>query len=180
MSFHKKQSAILALFTATSLMAAPICAAPLDIADVTVVTNLEAVEANALDRWPEIAGDLTIAITSGLADHLQEGGDYHITVDVTEISNAGTTLLGNDGAFNQLNGWVYIDGPDSEEPLKKMWIELSAEEGATLAPSDITIVAPKRIAFYDALVTAFTYKVVSEVSELQTEWLVPEQAEENT
>lgn len=180
MNISLKRNALAAVFATTTILAAPLAAQPLDIADVEVIANLGAVDANALDRWPDIAGDLTVAITSGLEDRLSEDGDYHVTVDLNEISNAGATMLADDGEFNQLKGWVYIDGPDSDVPLKKIFIDLSAEEGAAMVPSNVTIVPPKRAEFYDALVVTFAQKVVSDVTELETEWLEPQQADDNS
>nr|WP_319251729.1 hypothetical protein [uncultured Celeribacter sp.] len=175
-----KRTALFAILASTTLVAAPLAAEPLDISEVEVVTDLEAVDANALDRWPEIAADLTVAITSGLDELMEEDGRYSVSVDVTEISNAGATMLGEDGEFNRIEGWAYVNGPGSDMPLEKLKIELEAEEGVALVPADVTIKAPERESFYDALVAGFAYEVSSDVSELQTEWLKPDQAEDNS
>lgn len=175
-----KRTVLFALLTSASVTAGPLLAEPLDISSVEVEANLEAVDSNALDRWPAIAEDLTLAITAGLNDRMEEGGDYDVRVDVTEISNLGATYLSDDGEFNQLEGWVYVDGPGSDEALKKFHIMLKAEELEGFKPVNVAIVPPDRAAFYDALVMAFADQVVTDVSELQTEWLVPDQAEDKS
>ncbi|PTQ68023.1 hypothetical protein [Celeribacter persicus] len=175
-----QRTALFALLTSSAMAATPLLAEPLDIASVEVEANLEAVDSNALDRWPDIAEDLTLAITAGLNDQMEEDGDYDVRVDVTEISNLGATYLSDDGEFNQLEGWVYIDGPGSEEPLKKYHIMLKAEELEGFKPVHVAIVPPDRAAFYDAMVMAFADQVVTDVSELQTDWLVPDQADDKS
>lgn len=175
-----KRTVLFALLTSASLAATPLLAEPLDISGVGVKADLEAVDSNALDRWPDIAEDLTLAITAGLSDQFKENGDYEVRVDVKDISNLGSAYLGDDGKFNRLEGWVYIDGPDSDEPLKKYHIALKAEELEGFKPVNVAIVPPDRAEFYDALVMAFADQVVTDVSELQTEWLVPDQADSNS
>ncbi|WP_417261012.1 hypothetical protein [Celeribacter sp.] len=175
-----KRTALLSLLASASLAATPLMAEPLDISSVEVTANLEAVDSNALDRWPDIAEDLTLMISAGLDEQMSEDGPYDVRVDVTEISNLGTTYLSDEGEFNTLEGWVYIDGPDSDEALKKMHVMLKAEELDGVTAINATMVPPDRAAFYDALVMGFATQVVGEVSELQTQWLEPDQAEDNS
>ena len=59
-----KRTVLFALLTSASVTAGPLLAEPLDISSVEVEANLEAVDSNALDRWPAIAEDLTLAITA--------------------------------------------------------------------------------------------------------------------
>ena len=175
-----KRTALLSLLASASLAATPLMAEPLDISSVEVEANLEAVDSNALDRWPDIAEDLTLLISAGLDEQMEANGDYDVRVDVTEISNMGTTYLSDEGEFNTLEGWVYIDGPDSDFPLKKFEIALSAEELDGVTAINATMVPPDRAAFYDALVMGFAHKVVADVSELETQWLVPDSAEDKS
>lgn len=175
-----KRTVLFSLLASASLAATPLMAAPLDISSVEVEANLEAVDANALDRWPDIAEDLTLMISAGLNDQMDVNGDYDVRVDVTEISNMGATFLSDEGEFNTLEGWVYIDGPDSDEALKKMHVMLKAEELDGVTAINATMVPPDRAAFYDALVMGFATQVVSEVSELEPQWLEPDQAEDNS
>ena len=65
-------SAVVALM----LSPAPILAqeTPVPISDVNVTVEIEAVDSNAMDRWPEIGPDLTAAILAAAAPYIAEDG----------------------------------------------------------------------------------------------------------
>ncbi|AJE47339.1 hypothetical protein [Celeribacter indicus] len=168
-----KPTAFLAILATTSLVAVPALAEPLDIAEVETTVTLDDVEANALDYWPEIGADLNALVSAGLIDQMEPNGDYSIRLDVTEMSLEGATVLGAEGEFNELDGWVYIYGPtETTEPVERLRIQLSAEEAYVEVPSNMTVVAPARAEFYNALVTAFAAKTVSEVAKQETQWFL--------
>lgn len=140
-----KTVSLMALLTGTALIATPVVAEPLDIASVETAVTLEDVDSNALDFWPEIAEDMTTLVSAGLIDQITESGDYKVKVDVQEMSLGGATVLGPDGAFNQLNGWVYLFGPESDvQTIEKFQIEMSAEQGAIATPENMIVAVPQR------------------------------------
>jgi hypothetical protein len=150
---------------ATILAAAPALAfgqeVPVSISDVTVSVELEAVDANALDRWPEIGPDLTAAILAAAAPYVAEDG-RSVAVVLNEVSLGGTAVLGEGGQFNRLGGWVYVRDDPAQPPILSEEIEFQAETFALGGTSQFYIV-PGRPDFYNALVNVFAARVVEEV-----------------
>jgi hypothetical protein len=136
--------------------------APVPISDVDVTVEIEAVDSNALDRWPEIGPDLTAAILAAAAPYIAEDG-RSVSVVLNEVSLGGTTVLGEGGEFNRLGGWVYIRDDPAEPPIFSEEIEFEAETFALGGTSQFYIV-PGRPDFYNALVNVFAARVVEEVA----------------
>jgi hypothetical protein len=55
------------------------------IGDISVAVELDAVDANALDRWPEIGPDLEAAIRQAAAPYLADNGRT-VSVVLNEVS----------------------------------------------------------------------------------------------
>jgi len=153
-------SAVVALM----LSPAPILAqeTPVPMSDVNVTVEIEAVDSNALDRWPEIGPDLTAAILAASAPYIAEDG-LSVAVVLNEVSLGGTTVLGEGGEFNRLGGWVYIRDDPAQPPIFSEEIEFEAETFALGGTSQFYIV-PGRPDFYNALVNVFAARVVEEVA----------------
>jgi hypothetical protein len=154
------------LSAVVAVMVAPTFAlaqeAPVPISDVDVTVEIEAVDSNALDRWPEIGPDLTAAILAAAAPYVAEDG-RSVAVVLNEVSLGGTTVLGEGGEFNRLGGWVYIRDHPAEPPIFSEEIEFQAETFALGGTSQFYIV-PGRPDFYNALVNVFAARVVEEVA----------------
>jgi hypothetical protein len=150
---------------AVILALAPMCAAaqetPSPISDVKVSVELEAVDANALDRWPSIGNDLSEAILAAAGPYLSEDG-RSVAVVLNEVSLGGTDVLGEEGEFNRLGGWVYVRDDPAEPPILSEEIVLVAD---TYVPGGTSLihVVPGRPEFYNALVNVFAIRVVEEV-----------------
>ena len=151
-------AAVLALAPAFSLAQE----VPVPISDVSVTVELEAVDANALDHWPEIGPDLTAAILAAAAPYIAEDG-RSVAVVLNEVSLGGTTVLGEAGEFNRLGGWVYIRDDPAQPPIFSEEIEFEAKTFALGGTSQFYIV-PGRPDFYNALVNVFAARVVEEVA----------------
>ncbi|MCU0855728.1 MAG: hypothetical protein MUF63_12670 [Rhodobacteraceae bacterium] len=153
-------SAVVAFMVAPSVALAQ--EAPVPISDVSVTVEIEAVDSNALDRWPEIGPDLTAAILAASAPYIAEDG-LSVAVVLNEVSLGGTTVLGEGGEFNRLGGWVYIRDDPAQPPIFSEEIEFEAETFALGGTSQFYIV-PGRPDFYNALVNVFAARVVEEVA----------------
>ena len=150
---------------AAALALAPASAPAQDVqvpvADVSVSVALEAVDANALDRWPQIGPDLTAAIIAAAAPYLSEDGRT-ITVVLNEVSLGGTSVLGEGGEFNRLGGWLYVRENPGDPPLLTEEIVLEADTYVLGGTSQFYIL-PGRPDFYNALVNVFAARVVEEL-----------------
>jgi hypothetical protein len=153
-------SAVVAFMVAPSVALAQ--EAPVPISDVSVTVEIEAVDSNALDRWPEIGPDLTAAILAASAPYIADDG-LSVAVVLNEVSLGGTTVLGEGGEFNRLGGWVYIRDDPAQPPIFSEEIEFEAETFALGGTSQFYIV-PGRPDFYNALVNVFAARVVEEVA----------------
>jgi hypothetical protein len=154
------------LFAAAAVLAAvPVLAVaqevPTPISDVAVSVELEAVDANALDRWPEIGADLTAAILAAAAPYVADEG-RSVAVVLNEVSLGGTTVLGENGEFNRLGGWVYVRDDPAAPPILSEEITFQADTFVPGGTSELYIV-PGRPEFYNALVNVFALRVVEEV-----------------
>jgi hypothetical protein len=134
---------------------------PVAISDVTVTVELEAVDANALDRWPEIGPDLAAAIEAAAAPYIAEDGRT-VAVVLNEVSLGGTAVLGEGGLFNRLGGWVYVRDDPAAPPLLSQEIVLEADTFVPGGTSQFYVI-PGRPEFYNALVNVFAARVVEEV-----------------
>lgn len=134
---------------------------PVPISDVEVTVEIEAVDSNALDRWPEIGADLTAAIMAAAAPYIMEDG-RSVAVVLNDVSNGGTAVLGDSGEFNRLGGWVYVRENPADPPIVSEEIVLEAD---TFVPGGTTqlYVIPGRPEFYNALVNVFAVRVIEEV-----------------
>lgn len=161
-----------ATLLATTALGTAAMADPLPIKSVETEVKLSSVDANALGYWPEIAADLDQAVTTGLSSQMDEYGDYSVSIEINEISLGGVSELTDDGEFNTINGWVYVNAEDEEFPVEKFEITMNAETGVPfVVPAGSTIVAPGRTDFYDALVTAFAIETIKDVATLDTTWV---------
>ena len=141
----------------------PVAAAqetPVPISDVKVSVELEAVDANALDRWPSIGNDLTEAILAAASPYLAEDGRT-VAVVLNEVSLGGTAVLGEEGEFNRLGGWVYVRDDPAEPPIVSEEVVLVADSFVPGGTSLIHII-PGRPDFYNALVNVFAIRVIEE------------------
>ena len=134
---------------------------PIPIGDVSVSVELEAVDANALDRWPEIGPDLAEAIRTAAAPYIAEEGRA-VAIVLNEVSLGGTAALGEAGEFNRLGGWVYVREEPGAPPILSEEIVLEADTFAPGGTSEFVIL-PGRPDFYNALVNVFAVRVVEEV-----------------
>ena len=134
---------------------------PVPIGDISVAVELEAVDANALDRWPEIGPDLAAAITEAAAPYISEDG-RSVAVVLNEVSLGGTTTLGEDGQFNRLGGWIYVRDDPAQPPILSKEIEFEADRFVPGGTTEFQIV-PGRPDFYNALIGVFAVRVVEEM-----------------
>lgn len=136
------------------------------ISEADVVVELEDVNANALDYWPAIEADLEEKLAEKIAPY-HSGDGHDITVRLSEISIDGSALLGNEGEFNTLVGWVYIREKDNPEPVESIGLSLTATTAeTTVASQTAIIIPPARNAFYEALLDRFAERTVEEVQGL--------------
>lgn len=139
------------------------------IKEADVKVDLSDVDANALDYWPTIEKDLEAKLAEKIAP-LYSGDGYDITISLSEISIDGSALLGAEGEFNTLKGWVYIREQGNPDPVDSVGLSLTAKTGdVTATPSEntlVTITAPQRKAFYDALLDRFAERTIEEVQGL--------------
>lgn len=131
------------------------------ISDVTVTVEFEAVDANALDRWPEIGTDLSAAILAAAAPQINDTG-LSVAVVLTEVSLGGMPTLADGGEFNRLAGWVYVRDNPAEPPLESTQITLDATAAMPTLPGTLYVI-PGRPEFYNALLNVFAYRVLEEV-----------------
>lgn len=139
------------------------------IAEADVKVELDDVNANALDYWPDIEKDLEAKLAEKIAP-IYSGDGYDITVSLSEISIDGSALLGADGEFNTLKGWVYIREQGNPDPVDSVGLSLTAVTGDVTATASentlVTITAPQRGDFYDALLDRFAERTIEEVQGL--------------
>jgi hypothetical protein len=153
------------LSAAVVLMLAPAVSiaqeVPVSISDVSVTVELDAVDSNALDQWPEIGPDLSAAITAAAAPYIAEDG-RSVAVVLNEVSVGGTTVLGDSGEFNRLGGWVYVREDPADPPILSEEIEFEADTFVPGGTSQLYVV-PGRPEFYNALINVFAMRVIEEV-----------------
>ena len=139
------------------------------IAEADVIVELEDVNANALDYWPTIEKDLEAKLAEKIEPYYS-GDGYDITVRLSEISIDGSALLGNEGEFNTLKGWVYIREQGNPDPVDSVGLSMTAKTGEANyeAPENtvVVVIPPARAAFYDALLDRFAERTVEEVEKL--------------
>lgn len=134
------------------------------ISDADVVVELEDVNANALSYWPDIESDLEAKLVEKIAPYYS-GDGYEITISLSEISIDGSALLGNEGEFNTLKGWIYIREKGNPDPVESLGLSLEAKTGA-VDPSATIVIAPAQDKFYDTLLDRFAERTVEEVEAL--------------
>ena len=135
------------------------------VTDVAVETDLSAVSnANALDFWPNLSTDLQKAIGEELIPYAGEDG-YMINVSIDDISLDGSYLLGNDGEFNRLAGWVRIY--DDDGMVDAFEVALSAYAETPAVPDNTVILLPSEEGFYTALIDAFADEVGDRIEEIE-------------
>ncbi len=135
------------------------------ISDVKVSTEFEAVDANALDYWPDIGADLSAAILAAAAPKIDDSGLF-VTIVLTEVSLGGVPTLADGGAFNRLAGWVYVRSDPGEAPLESTQITLDATAAvpASVPGGAVALyTVPGQPEFYNALINVFAYRVLEEV-----------------
>jgi hypothetical protein len=131
------------------------------IGDISVAVELDAVDANALDRWPEIGPDLEAAIRQAAAPYLADNG-RNVSVVLNEVSLGGAPVLGESGEFNRLGGWVYVRDDLAQPPILSREIAFQADSFIPGGTTEFVIV-PGRPDFYNALVSVFAMRVIEEV-----------------
>ncbi len=131
------------------------------IAEADVKVELDDVQANALEYWPDIERDLEEKLASAIAPHYS-GDGYDVTIRLSEISIDGSALLGNEGEFNTLTGWVVVREQHNPAPVERVWVSLTAKTGEVDPEADI-VIAPARNAFYNALLDRFAERTVEEI-----------------
>lgn len=134
------------------------------ISEADVVVEFDDINANALTYWPDIERDLEAKLAEKIEPFFS-GEGYEITVSLSEVSVDGSALLGNDGEFNTLKGWVYIREKGDPTPVESVGLSLQAKTGEVDPSADI-VIAPSQNAFYDALLTRFAERAVEEVQNL--------------
>lgn len=123
------------------------------VRSIDVNVELDDVDANALEYWPDIAADLATALEARSMPFRAEDG-VDISVQLEEISLSGSRILTGEGEFNHLEGWVYFREAGEEVPFEQEEIVLDATTlHAGVSPEGITV--PGRPVFYSALVDAF-------------------------
>jgi hypothetical protein len=135
------------------------------ISEVDVSVKFDAVDANALDHWPEIGQDLTSAILAAAAPQIDDSG-LSVAIVLTEVSLGGAPTLADDGTFNHLAGWVYVRDDPGAPPIKSTQIILDATAfvpGVVPGGEAVIYTIPGRPEYYNALVNVFAYRVLEEV-----------------
>lgn len=137
------------------------------IAKGDVRVELSDVNANALQYWPNIEEDLEAALNREILPYaVPEGAEgYEIVINLSEISIDGSALLGNEGEFNTLEGWVYIREPGNDQPVEDFGLTMTAKTGA-VAPGTRVVIAPSDTDFYEALLQRFADRAVDAVEQL--------------
>ncbi|NNL34827.1 MAG: hypothetical protein HKP35_03320 [Silicimonas sp.] len=152
-----------AAMTATAAFAE---ARPL-ISEADVKVELDDVNANALQYFPDIEKDLEAKLAEAIEPYYS-GDGYEITVSLSEISVDGSVLLGNDELFNTLKGWVYIREQGNPDPVDSVGLSLTAVTGEVdaSATENTIVIPPAQNAFYDALLSRFAERTIEEVEGL--------------
>ena len=134
------------------------------VSEADVVVELDDVNANALTYWPDIEQDLEAKLAEKI-EPFYSGEGYEITVSLSEISIDGSALLGHEGEFNTLKGWVYIREQGKPTPVESVGLSLTAKTGEVDPSADI-VIAPAKNAFYEALIDRFAERTMEEVQGL--------------
>ena len=132
------------------------------VSEVDVIVELEdAANANALEYWPSIETDLESLLEEKLAGQMANEG-HDVTVRLAEVSLDGSPLLGTDGEFNTLKGWIYIREPGDPDPVESVGISLNAEVGEGDEDALINL-NPSIDDMYRALLDRFAERTIEEV-----------------
>ena len=132
--------------------------------EVDVKVELDDVNANALDFYPNIETDLETKLAEVFSPMHSDDG-YDITVSLSEISLDGSKLLGAEGEFNTLKGWVYIREQGNPDPVDSVGLSLQAKTGES-DPNAAFVLAPGTDDFYQALLQRFAERTMEEVQGL--------------
>ncbi len=110
---------------------------------------------NTLEFWPRIEEDLEQAIAEKVAQ-LPEGDEMVVRVRLSDVSFTGSERLNPDGAFNYMEGWVYLMDEAGAPPLDQVKVILNAQAAPIEdLPENAVVVPLATEAYYDALIDAF-------------------------
>ncbi len=110
---------------------------------------------NTLKFWPRIEEDLEEAIAQKVAQ-LPDGDDMVVRVRLNEVSFSGSERLNPQGAFNYMEGWVFLMDELGAPPKDQVKVILNAEAAPVGDLPENTVVLPAATeAYYDALIDAF-------------------------
>ncbi len=152
---------------------------PIRIDEIRVTTDLEAMEYNALDYWPEMQADIQNAIAQKVADFPGEVV-YDVDVTIDAVSLNGSGLLNGEGEFNHLRGWVraYPDGyPAAPQTFSVEMVATTDEPAFVSGP--VVIVPPAEGEFYAALVDAFAAEAAAQLALIDSDAVVPGMPSDN-
>ncbi|MDC0737253.1 hypothetical protein N6L24_03100 [Cognatishimia sp. SS12] len=137
------------------------------VAEIDVKTELsDFANSNALEYWPDLEKDLSIALANRLKLEDVPNGD-RLVVTISDINLNGNPTLPQTGEFNQLEGAVVLydygdetrDADDNGSTTiiaeRSFPLRLSAVAGDVIAPADTIVIPPSKDDFYTALVNGF-------------------------
>ncbi|SEP64423.1 hypothetical protein [Thalassovita taeanensis] len=158
----KKTMTALGLVMALSTTAQ---AAQLPVVDVVVTSEIDGIEnANAMQYWPEIEGDLESAIEKELTNMVEVNG-FIVDVFIQEVRLNDSPVLTDDGRFNYIAGYIDVYEKNENVPHHTLPLILKAYEDDT--PQDgVIYVSPDVEDFYGALLTTFAEKTATYLDEL--------------
>lgn len=138
------------------------------VAEVSVeVSALAAQDSNAARVYETITTDLAHAISDRVT--LGTGEDsYDIRVDIRKVALDGDTLAPNGDAFNQLEGVVVLNGPNTGSGNETFPVRISAMTGEQVVPAGFIGVRPGTDDFYDAMIVSFAENVAEQLSGVYT------------
>lgn len=163
-----KTTALAATISTLALASAATAVETPPVAEVNVeVSALAAQDSNAARVYETITTDLAQAIADRVT--LGTGDDtYEIKVDIRKVALDGDTLAPNDDAFNQLEGVVVLDGPNTASGNETFPIRISAMTGTQVVPAGFIGIRPGTDDFYDAMIVSFAENVAEQLSGVYT------------
>ena len=163
-----KKAALVATVSSLTLGTAAYAMQTPPVAEVKVEVSVEAAQdTNAARVYDTITTDLAQAITERVT--LGTGDDtYDIKVDIRKVALDGDTLLPDAQEFNELEGVVVFDGPNTAKGNETLPIRISAMTSDTPAPAGTIQVKPGTDDFYDAMIAGFADNVAEQLSDVYT------------
>lgn len=167
-----KTHTLTALCTVLALTAAPSFAKEEAFSGLDVKVELSDYQnSNALEYWPDLEKDLTMAIMDQVNTD-PEAEAPKIEVTLQNVAVDGDSYLPDSGEFNQLSGTVEVFRGNDDVPIgqsaqaspndlvRNFVVNVTAVTGDADVPVDWVVINPSQDDFYDAMVTAFATQVI--------------------